>query len=178
VAALRRVGAIDDRGWLQPPEDGESLPGPVLRRFVQMENGMNAFTLVSAEEGENGRPVLLTAGDVRQLQLVKGSIAAGMAILCREMGVGADEVEEVLIAGAFGNYIRKSSALGVGLVPALEPERVRFVGNAAGIGARMMLADRDARRRALVLADQTEYLELAGRADYQNAFATAMLFDA
>jgi uncharacterized 2Fe-2S/4Fe-4S cluster protein (DUF4445 family) len=177
VAALRRVGAIDGRGWLQPPDE-EALPEPVLRRFVQMENGMNAFTLVPPERGENGRPVLLTAGDVRQLQLVKGSIAAGTAILCQEMGVGTDEIEEVLIAGAFGNYVRKSSALGVGLVPPVEPERVRFVGNAAGIGARMVLADRDARRRALALGNQTEYLELAGRADYQNAFATAMLFEA
>jgi uncharacterized 2Fe-2S/4Fe-4S cluster protein (DUF4445 family) len=120
--------------------------------------------------------VLLTAADVRQLQLVKGSTAAGAEILCRTMGVRADDIEEVLIAGAFGNYVRKSSALEIGLVPPVQPERVRFVGNAAGIGARMVLADRDARRRALALAETTEYVELAGREDYQNAFASAMLF--
>lgn len=177
VAELLRIGLIDVRGWLQPLDQCESaIPEAVARRIVETDNGHSALTLAPEGSAANGRPVLLTAGDVRQLQLVKGSIAAGTETLCREMGVSFDDLDEVLIAGAFGNYVRKESALQIGLVPPVDPERVRFVGNAAGIGARMMLADREARRRALALADTTEYIELAGRADYQNAFATAMLF--
>ena len=147
-----------------------------LRRGRPGHVGECTAFLVPGECADKGRPVLLTAGDVRQLQLVKGSIAAGTEILCREMGVGFEDLEEVLLAGAFGNYVQKTSALEVGLVPPVEAERVRFVGNAAGIGARMVLADSDSRRRALALAESTEYVELAGRADYQSAFASAMLF--
>lgn len=177
VAALLHVGVIDGRGWLRSAEQCEKpLPGPVKQALVKTESGMNAFVLVDPEHAEASRAILLTAGDVRQLQLVKGSIMAGAQILCREMGVGTGDIKEILIAGAFGNYVRKTSALEIGLVPPIEPERVRFVGNAAGIGARMVLADRDARRRALALAETTGYVELAGRSDYQSAFAEAMLF--
>jgi uncharacterized 2Fe-2S/4Fe-4S cluster protein (DUF4445 family) len=178
TAELLRAGAIDGRGWLRSPAQiDRSLPEAVARRIVTNEKGMNAFVLAQADEAADGRAVLLTAGDVRQVQLVKGSIAAGTEILCREMGVAPGDIEEILIAGAFGNYVRRESALAIGLVPRVEPERVRFVGNAAGIGARMVLADREARRRALALADATEYVELAGRLDYQAAFARAMLFE-
>jgi len=177
VATLLRAGVIDGRGWLRSAAQcAGPLPEALVQRFTQTDGGMNALILTPPEGSEHGRPVLLTAGDVRQLQLVKGSIAAGTEILCREMGMTFDGIEEVLIAGAFGNYVRKTSALEIGLVPPVEPERIRFVGNAAGIGARMILADRDARRRALALAETTEYVELAGREDYLNAFATAMLF--
>jgi len=177
VAALLRAGVIDERGWLRPAEQcAGSVAEPVVRRLVKTAEGMNAFVLAEAEEADGGKVVSLTAGDVRQLQLVKGSIAAGARILCKEMGVEVGEIEEVLIAGAFGNFVRKESALAIGLVPRVEPERLRFVGNAAGIGARMVLADREARRRALALADETEYVELAGRSDYQELFASAMLF--
>lgn len=177
VAALLRVGVIDGRGWLRSASQCDRrLPDPVRQNLVSIEAGMNAFVLAGPECTEQGRPILLTAADVRQLQLVKGSIAAGAEVLCRELGVRFDDIEEVLIAGAFGNYVRKTSALEIGLVPPVEPERVRFVGNAAGIGARMILADRESRRRALVLAETTEYVELAGREDYLNIFASAMLF--
>jgi uncharacterized 2Fe-2S/4Fe-4S cluster protein (DUF4445 family) len=177
VAALLRVGVIDERGWLRSAAQCERpLPETVAQRLIEIENRMNAFVLVEREHAHDRRPILLTAGDVRQLQLVKGSIAAGTEILCREMGVRAEEIEEVLIAGAFGNYVRKSSALAIGVVPPVEPERVMFVGNAAGIGARMVLADLGARRRALEVAEKTEYVELAGREDYQSAFASSMLF--
>jgi uncharacterized 2Fe-2S/4Fe-4S cluster protein (DUF4445 family) len=177
VAELLRVGVVDGRGWLRSAAQCDRpLPDDLIPHLVQTAAGMNAFVLAPTENGEQGRSVLLTAADVRQLQLVKGSTAAGAEILCRELGVRYDDIEEVLIAGAFGNYIRKASALGIGLVPPVEPERVRFVGNAAGIGARMVLADRDARRRALALAETTEYVELAGREDYQSAFAVKMLF--
>lgn len=177
VAALLRAGAIDERGWLrEPPDKSEPRAAAVVARMIKTDKNLNAFVVATAEEAENGKPILLTAGDVRQIQLVKGSIAAGVQILCGEMGVQPADLDEILIAGAFGNFVRKSSALAIGLVPPVAEEKVRFVGNAAGVGARMMLVDRDSRRRALALADSTEYVELAGRTDYQTAFATAMLF--
>ena len=83
----------------------------------------------------------ITARDIREVQLAKGSILAAATLLCRHAGLSPGDLGEVLIAGAFGNYIRKSSALRIGLLPAVDPERVRFVGNAAGVGARLALLD-------------------------------------
>jgi uncharacterized 2Fe-2S/4Fe-4S cluster protein (DUF4445 family) len=120
--------------------------------------------------------VLLTAQDVRQLQLVKGSTAAGIALLLEHLRLTPADLEEILVAGTFGAYLRKTSALSIGLVPAVDPERVRFVGNAAGAGARLTLVDGRARRRAIRLARRAEYVELAGHAGYEEAFCRAIPF--
>ncbi len=84
----------------------------------------------------------------------------------------------MLIAGAFGNFLRKTSALAIGLVPAVDPERVRFVGNAAGAGARLALVDRAAWERAERVSQTAEYVELAGHPDYEQAFCDAIPFPA
>jgi uncharacterized 2Fe-2S/4Fe-4S cluster protein (DUF4445 family) len=86
------------------------------------------------------------------------------------------DLEEILLAGAFGNYLRKTSARSIGLVPAIDPERVRFVGNAAGIGARLALVDQNVRARARAIASGAEYVELASQADYQRLFMHSLAF--
>jgi uncharacterized 2Fe-2S/4Fe-4S cluster protein (DUF4445 family) len=166
VAELLRAGVVDASGYMRRPEElGDALA--VLRDRVSTEpSGQRAFQLA------NG--VRLTAQDVRQLQLAKGSIAAGMALLLAHCGVTAADLEEVLIAGAFGNFLRKTSALAIGLVPDLDPERVRFVGNAAGIGVRMVLVDREARARARAVARRCEYVELGGHPGYEETFCRAL----
>ena len=123
-----------------------------------------------------GGPVYLTQRDVREIQLAKGAMAAGMAVLMKEMDVGPKDIEEVLLAGAFGNFIRRSQAMRIGLLPNMPTERIRFVGNAAGAGARMALMSSRARDEAEKISLRTQYVELAGRPDFQQAFADAMLF--
>jgi uncharacterized 2Fe-2S/4Fe-4S cluster protein (DUF4445 family) len=84
------------------------------------------------------------------------------------------ELDAVHIAGTFGSFVRKSSAQSIGLVPPVDPERVHFVGNAAGVGARMALVDERSRNRAAQIAQHCEYLELAGHAGYEDAFCAAI----
>ena len=83
---------------------------------------------------------------------------------------------EVLVAGAFGNYVRKASALRIGLVPGIDPECIRLVGNAAGVGARLALVDREVRDRARRFAEDAEPIELATRSDYQATFMSSLSF--
>ncbi|MCP4615385.1 MAG: ATP-binding protein, partial [Bradyrhizobium sp.] len=78
--------------------------------------------------------------------------------------------------GAFGNFIRARSALRVGLLPAVPRHKVEFIGNAAGTGAKMVLAGKSCREEAEAIAKETEYIELAGRPDFQMEFAAAMMF--
>jgi uncharacterized 2Fe-2S/4Fe-4S cluster protein (DUF4445 family) len=82
----------------------------------------------------------------------------------------------VLVAGTFGAFLRKESLVAIGLLPPIDPERIRFVGDAAGAGARLMLVDGQARRRAAEAAARCEYVELAGAPGYEDAFTAALGF--
>ena len=135
---------------------------------------MLAFTLATAEEAEH--PILLTQKDVREVQLAKGAIAAGAQVLLKEYGATLNDLDEVLLAGAFGNYIRPERARAVGLLPDVPLEKVRFVGNAAGTGSRMLLLSDSLRRRAEEISLGVEHVELSGRPDFQMLFADCMMF--
>ena len=177
AAALLRTGLIDPSGRMHGRGSLDSRKYPELApRIVSGEHGHAAVILATHEESERGVPVMLTALDVRQLQLIKGSILAGAALLLQHKGMTYDDLDQVLIAGAFGSYIRKASAVDIGLVPPIDPEKIHFIGNAAGVGARMALVDRRAWRRAEKIRESAEYLELGGHPDYQEVFAAAMGF--
>ena len=133
-----------------------------------------AFCL--AEQDDGGHCVLLTQRDVREVQLAKGAIAAGVASLLDACGAALEDVQEVLLAGAFGNYIRPERARAIGLLPDVPLEKVTFVGNAAGAGARMLLVNKNLRHVAADVAKGVEHVELSRRPDFQTRFVDAMLF--
>ncbi|HXH28685.1 MAG TPA: ASKHA domain-containing protein, partial [Candidatus Polarisedimenticolia bacterium] len=119
---------------------------------------------------------LLSQKDVRQLQFAKGSIATGIQVLMNEMGVQAGDLEEVLLAGAFGSYINPESARLIGLVPPVSLPRVRAVGNAAGEGAKIALLSYREREAAEAMPMRVEYFELSGRVDFNDLFMKALAF--
>lgn len=168
AAELVRMGVIAPSGYMKKGDELSSLPEALRARCITLPDGQAAVRI--AEE------VVLTAQDIRQLQLIKGSIYAGLDILLRHLGISLDDLERVNIAGAFGNFLRKDTAQAIGLVPQIDPEKVQFIGNAAGVGARMALVDADARERANRISESCEYVELAGHPDYQDAFVAAIPF--
>ena len=87
-----------------------------------------------------------------------------------------EKLDEVLLAGAFGSYINKKSALGIGLLPPVDPARIRAVGNAAGAGAIMALLSVEIRTQAGEVAAGAEHLELSARRDFQEEFLEALYF--
>ncbi len=176
IAELLRVGAIDRRGKLLAPEAVRALGYPALAARIQGENRHRAVAVAAAHEAAEGRPVLLSQRDIRELQLAKGAIRSGIEILMKELGVQAGDVRKVYLAGAFGNYIRPESATAIGLMPRFPHAELVPVGNAAGSGAKMVLLSRAARESASALPARVEYLELSGRPDFQEQFAEAMLF--
>jgi uncharacterized 2Fe-2S/4Fe-4S cluster protein (DUF4445 family) len=162
VAQLRQSGIVDERGNM-----GHH---PRVRRT---EHGPE-FVLVTAGEGGNGRDVVLTRGDVGEIQLAKGAIRAGINILLDEAGLSEQDIDEVIIAGAFGTYIDVSSAIAIGMLPPLPLERFSQVGNAAGMGARLALVSREQRAKAAEIACQVEYIELTNDSRFVHEFAQAM----
>ncbi|MCX7680662.1 MAG: ASKHA domain-containing protein [Anaerolineae bacterium] len=162
LAELYRAGIVDARGRM-----GE---------HPRVRNGTDGreFVLVSEEE-RGGRPAItITQKDIRELQLAKGAIRAGIEVLLEASGISAQELELVIIAGAFGTYINVESAVEIGMLPALPLERFRQVGNAAGTGARLALISRSKRSEAQAIARRVGYIELAAEPHFMLTFARAM----
>jgi len=174
VAQLLMNGIVDPTGRILDPEELNGKVPRSLSRLIERDGSGNRFILVPAEGGR--REVALTQRDIREVQLAKGAISAGVRILLKDLGLDAGDIDEVLIAGAFGNYIRKEHAIRVGVIPPVPLEKVVFVGNAAAVGAQMALLSREVREKAVEAAEFTEYIELAGRPDFQAEFAEAMFF--
>jgi uncharacterized 2Fe-2S/4Fe-4S cluster protein (DUF4445 family) len=128
--------------------------------------------------GEAGAPreIVLTQDDVRQLQLAKGAIASGIAMLQHVAGVAADDVGELMLAGGFGNYLSIASAVRIGLIPDLGAGRIRYVGNAASLGAQLCLLSESERARAETIARRIEHVSLAAHPDFEQIFVDCMNF--
>ncbi len=176
AALLLRHGIVGPEGKLRAAEELAFAPPPLARRLVVAE-GQPAFLVAEAAETADGRAILLTQRDVRELQLAAGAIRAGVQILLRRAGRTAGELGEVLVAGGFGNYIRRRSALRIGLLPPeIDPERIRFVGNAALAGARLAALSLAHQQAAAALAAACEHLDLATDPRFEVTFAEAMRF--
>jgi uncharacterized 2Fe-2S/4Fe-4S cluster protein (DUF4445 family) len=170
VAELIRVGVIEPSGRLRTAAEVADVAPGLAERVVEVD-GDRAVLLT-----DGSRPVRLTARDVRELQLVKGSIGAATRSLLLAAGLDGSQLEDVVLAGAFGSYVRGASARALGLIPAVDPARLRFAGNAAGAGARLALVDRRARERAERIARDARFVELAGRPSYEEMFVEMLRF--
>ena len=167
---LDRDGQISTRGLLEGLVNQK-----ILNRIRDGDNGKE-FILTDEHRIEKKSPVRITQKDIRELQLAKGAICAGIKVLLGQMGVEAGEIDQVFLAGAFGNHIKKESALNIGLFPDISLDRIHLIGNAAGEGARMALASKVEARRATELAQIVEHIELSGRKDFQEEFLNAVYF--
>ena len=132
--------------------------------------------LCLAGESGTGRDITISQQDVRQLQLAKGAIYSGILMLKRVMGIENRQIKELMLAGGFGNYINIESAVRIHLLPDLPIERIRYVGNAAALGAQMALLSETERKRAVTLAGTIEHVSLAARSDFQDIFIEAICF--
>ena len=174
VAELLRAGVVEPGGSLcRGGRDHDSVPDSTDQQPVQ---SARPRSVAIVEAGGDSLGISLDATDVRRLQLAIGAVRAGIEVLCADAGVAAADLETVFVAGTFGQYVRKASLLRLGLLPPVQPERVRTVGNAAGAGAVLALLDRRVRERAEGLAGRARYVELAGRRDYEEALLRSLRF--
>jgi uncharacterized 2Fe-2S/4Fe-4S cluster protein (DUF4445 family) len=174
VAGLLDAGVVDWTGLIDV-EGRERLPA-ALRERVGLRGEERVVVVVRA--GEAGAPgeIVLTQDDVRQVQLAKGAIASGIAMLLHVAAVPLEALDELLLAGGFGNYVSIASATRIGLIPALPAGRVRYVGNAASLGAQLCLLSEAERARADAIAARVEHVSLAAHPDFEQLFVDAMSF--
>jgi len=176
VAVLLDLGVVNAAGLMADDKAAAQLP-PAIAARVGGEGQDRQFALVPAEASGLGEPVALTQRDIRQLQLAKGAVRAGIEVLLAESGLRAGDLDRILLAGAFGSYIDRAAAVRLGLVPAVPLARIVAVGNAAGAGAVMALASTLEREKAGRLAETAVHVELSSRPDFQMFFMETMLFE-
>jgi uncharacterized 2Fe-2S/4Fe-4S cluster protein (DUF4445 family) len=122
--------------------------------------------------------IFLSQRDVRELQFAKASIATGWTILCKDLGIEPDEVSQVVLGGSFGSYLTASSAVKIGLVPKLPLARIVAAGNVAGEGAKIAALSVTERAAASAVLEEVQYVELSGRADFNDLFIDQLAFPA
>ena len=118
----------------------------------------------------------LTQGDIREIQLAKGAIAAGIHVLCEHIGIRLEEIDEVLLAGAFGSFIDPENACRIGLFPPALRGKIRAVGNAAGAGAVLFALHPEAFEETASIVQAAEPVELASEEPFRKRFAECMYF--
>lgn len=170
VACLLDAGLIDESGYLLDADEARDEAPEALAASIGEEGGQTVCYLDPA------RRVWLSQADVRQTQLAKAAIRAGIEVLMASLGVTADDVDELALAGGFGTRLRARSAARIGLIPPALAERTRPLGNAAGQGAVAALAD-EGRAALEAVARACEYRELSGDAAFNDAYIEAMGFE-
>jgi uncharacterized 2Fe-2S/4Fe-4S cluster protein (DUF4445 family) len=160
LAQMYLAGVIDESGRF-----AAEYPG------IRREDGKTEFVLAEREDDDGEKTaIVMNQKDVRELQLAKAAIRSGIQLLLERNDFTDEDIDTVIVAGAFGTYLDLGSSMNVGLLPALPVERFKQVGNAAGIGAKMNLISLSSRKEARDIVSRATYIELAGTMEFKRAF--------
>lgn len=166
IAEMLRVGIVDETGRI----DEDEAPEIWEDRIFDSPAGLS-FALTE------DKTVYICQKDIREVQLAKGAIAAGVQILLKHTGVGFDKVQKLFLAGGFGNYIDIHNACMIGLLPSELEHCAEPVGNAAGTGAQIMLMNHTVSGRCSDMAHNMKYIELSSQREFTELFSENMLFE-
>ena len=160
LAQMYLAGVIDESGRF-----AAEYPG------IRREDGKTEFVLAEREDDDGEKTaIVMNQKDVRELQLAKAAIRSGIQLLLERNNFTDEDIDTVIVAGAFGTYIDLGSSMNVGLLPSLPVDRFKQVGNAAGIGAKMNLISLSSRKEARDIVSRATYIELAGTMEFKRAF--------
>ena len=163
VAELFKAGYVDRSGKL--------LPGRSPN--VRDRDGLMEFTVVPAGRTEAGKEIVITQPGIENLLRAKAAIYSGAKILLQSVSMGFGDIEQLLIAGGFGNYLDREKGIVLGLIPDIPLERIRFVGNTSIIGAKMALLSNGALDASIDISHNTTYYDLITYPYYYDEFMSA-----
>jgi len=161
LSEMLKAGFIDVKGKFN-----KNLKNERLRA------GPNGWELVIAPASESAtqEDITFTQKDMQQLILAKAAMQTGVLTLLHRLNIPKEQITHVFIAGAFGSHVTKTSARNLGIIPEIPLDKIHFVGNAAGTGARMCLVSRQAKNIVEAISKQVHYIELAADENFQNTF--------
>ena len=168
VKELLRIGLVRKEGAfikLNKLEESD------YRLSMLQENGKKREFILSEEQN-----LLITQGDIRQVQLAKGAILSGFLALLNKAGIQMEDLDKVMIAGQFGAHLPADSLVGTGIIPKEVQEKLVYVGNSSKTGAYMALMSAKVKREMEELAGQMDYMELGATENYERLFSECLIF--
>ncbi|MGD9127481.1 MAG: ASKHA domain-containing protein [Planctomycetia bacterium] len=177
TAELLRTGVLLPSGKLLGPDKLPKDLMPDLVRRVTTIDSHPAFILATAKEAESDRPIVVTQQDFRELQLATGAIRAGIQLLLEHVNLAATDLEHIFIAGGFGNFIRRSNAQRIGLLPQeVDRHRILYRGNTSLMGARLCAISKSCRAKSDAIAELARHIDLSRLPNFADVYAESMIF--
>ena len=178
VRELVRSGIIKKDGAFIKKD---TLDGQDFRNsLIQMNGRKREFVVWKKKITENKdditEKILITQGDVRQVQLAKGAILSGFIALLNKAGITMEELDKVMIAGQFGAHLPADSLTGTGILPEDVKDKLEYVGNSSKVGAYMALMSSDVKKEMEELAVNMDYMELGAMEGYERLFSDCLIF--
>jgi uncharacterized 2Fe-2S/4Fe-4S cluster protein (DUF4445 family) len=165
IAEMFKAGIITPSGQIKKDMDTDR---------VRVRNGLGEFVLAQRKRTAIGKDIVVTQNDVRKIQLAKAAVFTGVLMSMRHLGIKLADVKKVHVAGAFGTYLNPQSARNIGMYHDIPLNKIRFVGNAAGAGARALLKSAPLREVARDLAKKIVYFPIGDEKDFQTEFLNAL----
>ncbi len=165
VAVLFEMGVIDNRGKFD-----SSLATPRIRET----DGIFEYVLAWKEETQIDRDIVLTEPDLDNLIRAKGAMYSGCMTLLEEVGLGVNDIEQIFLAGGFGSYVDLEKAMVIGLLPEIDPDKVRFIGNGSLLGAKMSALTNRIRKDVVDVTKRMTNFELSETPSYMDNYVAAL----
>ena len=176
VALLLHHDIADSEGLIRTLDQHKEKTSLGARVLNTKADGVFDFLIASPQESLDGRSILLTQKDIRELQLAKAAITAGISILLKTLWASVEDIDVIYLAGALGNYIHPLSAMRIGLLPEINLEKIISLGNAASTGANMVLLSKKCWEKSTDIVNSLEHIELSGHTDFFDHFIEEMNF--
>jgi len=165
VSEMVKTGTLNSRGILKKG----------IKKVTKSQGKEMEFLLVTPRNTADGLPIVMTQKDTIQIQLAKGAIQTGINILLHQAQVKTDMIQEILLAGAFGNYLSPQSAVNIGMLPH-SVKKIKNIGNAAGRGSQELLLSKKKRKLAEKISREINYIELSVHPYFSRTFAQSLKF--
>ena len=165
AAVMFEMGVIDNRGKFNL-----DLSTPRIRKT----DGICEYVLAWKEETQIDRDIVLTEPDLDNLIRAKGAMYSGCMTLLEEVGLGVNDIEQIFLAGGFGSYVDLEKAMVIGLLPEINPDKVRFIGNGSLMGAKMSALTNRIRKDVVDVTKRMTNFELSETASYMDNYVAAL----
>ena len=169
IADMLRTGVIDKTGQLRAETTSSG-------RVRASDYGELEFVIIDATRSGNSKDIVITQGDINNILRAKGAVYAATTVLLNALDMTFDDIAEIKVAGAFGNFLNIPNAVFIGLLPDIASNRLRFVGNASLAGAKLSALCHDCYEGVFKVAQSTTYFELSTDPDFMDQFVSACFF--
>ena len=168
---INLLAALMDSGLVLP--NGKFRDDLNTPRVRQGDSGRE-YVVALAEDTQGGQDIVLSEADIDNLMRAKGAMFAGYVTLLENVGLRLQDLEQVILAGAFGNFVNIDNAIAIGLLPDLPRDRYHFVGNASLMGATLLAFSREMLAEERRVAEMMTNFELSETPGFMNQYIAAL----